>query len=33
MIKKLKIYSKLTPETNTIATQLPISKIDCPKSG
>ena len=33
IIKKLKIYIKLTPETNTVAIQLPISKIDCPRSG
>ena len=31
--KKLNIYIKLTPETNTVAIQLPINKIDCPKSG
>ena len=24
---------RLTPETNTVAIQLPISKIDCPRSG
>ena len=28
IIKKLKIYTKLTPEINTVAVQLPISKID-----
>ena len=33
IIKKLKIYTKLTPETNTVATQVPVSKIDCPRSG
>ena len=27
------MYIKLTPETNTVAIQLPISKIDCPRSG
>ena len=25
--------SKLTPEINTVAIQLPVNKIDCPKSG
>ena len=33
IIKKLRIYIKLTPEINTVAVQLPISKIDCPRSG
>ena len=33
IIKKLKIYTKLTPEIKTVAIQLPISKIDCPRSG
>ena len=32
-IKKLKIYIRLTPETNTVAIQLPVSKIVCPRSG
>ena len=33
-IKKIiKINTKLTPEIKTVATQLPISNIDCPKSG
>ena len=31
--KKLNINERLTPEINTVAIQLPISKIDCPRSG
>ena len=27
------MYIMLTPETKTVAIQVPISKIDCPKSG
>ena len=32
-VKKIIIYTRLTPETNTVAIQLPVSKIDCPRSG
>tara|TARA_B110001452_G_C14898687_1_gene314094 strand:- start:19 stop:483 length:465 start_codon:yes stop_codon:yes gene_type:complete len=31
--KKPKINNRLTPEINTVAIQLPINNIDCPKSG
>ena len=33
IVKKTKIYNKLTPETKTVATQVKINNIDWPRSG
>ena len=33
MQKNPNIKKRLTPEINTVAIQLPMSKIDCPRSG
>ena len=33
IVRKIPIYIRLTPDTKTVAIQLLVNNIDCPKSG